>query len=132
MMLWKCYTQYASTFGKLSSGHKEWKRSVFIPISIKGNAKECSLLGPTINTTLAFNTAHRQLIYFNAHKRADPSLFWQYYWQLRVCVLKRDKTLLFQEPSRCIDVIYWCKISLEMIFCKFHIFGFYLSKQLIV
>ena len=44
-MLWKCCTQYASTFGKLSSGHrtgKDWKRSVFIPIPKKGNAKECS------------------------------------------------------------------------------------------
>ena len=34
MMLWKCCTQYASKFGKLSSGH--------IPIPKKGNAKECS------------------------------------------------------------------------------------------
>ena len=42
MMLWKCYTQYASKFGKLSSGHKTIKRSVFIPIPKKGNAKECS------------------------------------------------------------------------------------------
>ena len=25
MMLWKCYTQYASTFGKLSSGHRTGK-----------------------------------------------------------------------------------------------------------
>ena len=41
MILWKCCTQYASKFGKLSSGH--WrKRSVFIPIPKKGNAKECS------------------------------------------------------------------------------------------
>ena len=39
-MLWKCCTQYASKFGKLSSDHR--KRSVFIPISKKGNAKECS------------------------------------------------------------------------------------------
>ena len=39
-MLWKCCTQYASKFGKLSSGHR--KRSVFIPIPNKGNAKECS------------------------------------------------------------------------------------------
>ena len=38
MMLWKCCTQYASKFGKLSSGH----RSIFIPIPKKGNAKECS------------------------------------------------------------------------------------------
>ena len=40
-MLWKCCTQYASKSGKLSSGHN-WKRSVFIPIPKKGNAKECS------------------------------------------------------------------------------------------
>ena len=39
-MLWKWSTQYASKFGKLSRGH--WKRSVFIPIPKKGNAKECS------------------------------------------------------------------------------------------
>ena len=40
MMLLKCCTQYASKFGKLSSGHK--KRSVSIKIPKKGNAKECS------------------------------------------------------------------------------------------
>ena len=41
-MLWKCCTQNASKFGKLSSGHRIGNRSVFIPISKKGNAKECS------------------------------------------------------------------------------------------
>ena len=41
-MLWKCCTQYASKFGKLSSGPQDWKRSVFIPIPKKGNAKDCS------------------------------------------------------------------------------------------
>ena len=41
MMLWKCCPQYASKFGKLSSGHRT-ERSVFIPTSKKGNAKECS------------------------------------------------------------------------------------------
>ena len=41
MMLWKCCPQYASKFGKLSSG-QDWKRSIFIPIPKKGNAKECS------------------------------------------------------------------------------------------
>ena len=40
-MLWKCCTQYASKFGKLSSGHR-MEKSVFIPIPKKGNAKECS------------------------------------------------------------------------------------------
>ena len=40
MMLSKCCIQYASKFGKLSSGHRTGK-GVFIPIPKKGNAKEC-------------------------------------------------------------------------------------------
>ena len=40
-MLWKCCIQYVSKFGKLSIGWKTGK-SVFIPISIKRNTKECS------------------------------------------------------------------------------------------
>ena len=42
MMLWKCCTQYASKFGKLSSGHRTGKGQFFILIPKKGNAKECS------------------------------------------------------------------------------------------
>ena len=42
MMLWKCCTQNAREFGKLSSGRRTGKRSVFIPLPKKGNAKECS------------------------------------------------------------------------------------------
>ena len=41
MVLWKCCTQYASKFGKLSSGHRTGK-CVFISVPKKGNAKECS------------------------------------------------------------------------------------------
>ena len=41
VMLWKCCTQYASKFGKLSSGHRTGKVQFFIPIPKKGNAKEC-------------------------------------------------------------------------------------------
>ena len=41
-MLIKCCTQFASKFGKLSSGHRTGKRSVFIPIPKKGNIKEYS------------------------------------------------------------------------------------------
>ena len=40
-MLWKCCTQYASKFGT-HQWPQDWKRSVFIPIPKKGNAKECS------------------------------------------------------------------------------------------
>ena len=41
MMPWKCFTQYISKFGK-QQWPQDWKRSVFIPIPKKGNAKECS------------------------------------------------------------------------------------------
>ena len=41
-MLWKCCTQYTRIFEKLSRWPQDWKRSVFIPIPKKGNAKECS------------------------------------------------------------------------------------------
>ena len=40
-MLLKCCTQDANKFGKLSSGHRTGK-GVFISISKKDNAKECS------------------------------------------------------------------------------------------
>ena len=42
MMLWKCCTQYASKFGKLSSGHRTRKGQFSFQIPNKGNAKECS------------------------------------------------------------------------------------------
>ena len=42
VLLLKYCSQYASTFGKLSSEHRTGKGSVFIPIPKKGNAKECS------------------------------------------------------------------------------------------
>ena len=38
----KCHTQYASRLGKTQQWPQDWKRSVFIPIPKKGNAKECS------------------------------------------------------------------------------------------
>ena len=41
-MQWKCCTQHVSKFGRLSQWPQDWKRSGFIPIPKKGNAKECS------------------------------------------------------------------------------------------
>ena len=42
MMLFMCCTQYASKFEKTQQRPQDWKRSVFILIPKKGNAKECS------------------------------------------------------------------------------------------
>ena len=41
VMLCKCCTQHASKFWT-QQWPQDWKRSVFIPIPMKGNAKECS------------------------------------------------------------------------------------------
>ena len=41
MMLLECCTQYASKYGT-QKWLQDWKRSVFIPIPKKHNAKECS------------------------------------------------------------------------------------------
>ena len=49
----KCCTQYASKFGKLSSGHRTGKRSVFIPIPKKSSAKEGSKYGTIALTSQA-------------------------------------------------------------------------------
>ena len=45
MMLLKCCSQYVSTcqqIWKTQQWPQDWKRSVFIPVPKKGNAKECS------------------------------------------------------------------------------------------
>ena len=41
-MLWKCYTQYASKFGKLSSGHRTGKGQFSFQSQRKAMLKECS------------------------------------------------------------------------------------------
>ena len=42
MMLWKCCTQYASKFGKLSSGHRTGKGQFSFQSQRKAVTKECS------------------------------------------------------------------------------------------
>ena len=48
-MLLKCCTQYTQQIWKTLQWPQDWKRSVFIPVPKKGNAKECSN-----NHTVAF------------------------------------------------------------------------------
>ena len=42
VILLKCYTPYAKQIWKTQQWPQDWKRSVFIPIPKRGNAKECS------------------------------------------------------------------------------------------
>ena len=41
-MLLKCCTQYVEPIWETRQWSQDWKRSIFIPIPKKGNAKECS------------------------------------------------------------------------------------------
>ena len=52
MMLWKCYTQYASKFGKLSSGHKTGKGQ----FSFQSQRKAVSKNAPT--TAQMYSSQH--------------------------------------------------------------------------
>ena len=42
MMIWKCCTLICQQIWKTQQWPQDWKRSVFIPIPKKGNAKDCS------------------------------------------------------------------------------------------
>ena len=66
-MLWKCYTQYASNFGKLSSGHRTGKGqfSFHSNSKKKGNAKEC----PNNCTTLTSHASKVMLKILQARLR---------------------------------------------------------------
>ena len=56
-MLWKCCTQYASK-QKTQQWPQDCKRSVFIPIPKKGNAKECS----NYHTIVLISHAHKVML----------------------------------------------------------------------
>ena len=90
-MLWKCWTQYASKFGKLSSGHRTGKRSVFIPIPKKGDAKECwnycttALISQTSKVMLKILQARLQL--------------WTVNFQMYKLVLEKAEELEIKLPT---------------------------------
>ena len=67
MTLLKCYTQYASQFGKLSSGHRTGK-GVFISIPKNGNAKDCSDYCTIILISHASKVMAKILNGFNRHE----------------------------------------------------------------
>ena len=52
MMLWKCYTQYASKFGKLSSGHRTRKGQISFQFQRK-------VVPKNVQTTTQLHSSHR-------------------------------------------------------------------------
>ena len=70
-MLLKCCTQYASKFGKLSSGHRTGK-GVFIPIPKKGNAKE-----PSNDCTIALISHASKVMFKSLQVRFQQYVNWE-------------------------------------------------------
>ena len=70
-MLWKCCTQYASKFGKLSSGHRIGKGQFLIPIPKKDNAKECS----NLHTMALISRANKVMLKI-LHSRLQQYVNW--------------------------------------------------------
>ena len=87
-MLWKCCTQYASKFGKLSSGHRTGKGQFSFQSQRKGNAKECSkyrtiaLISHTSKVMLTFSkpdfnsmwTMNFQMFKLHLEKAEEPEI----------------------------------------------------------
>ena len=54
MMLWKCCTQYASKFGKLSSGHRTWKGQ----FSLQSQRRDWKFEPKNAQTTAQLHSSH--------------------------------------------------------------------------
>ena len=59
MMLWKCYTQYASKFGKLSSGHRTGKGQFSFQFQRKAMPKN-------VQTTTQLHSSHASKVMFKS------------------------------------------------------------------
>ena len=111
MMLWKCYTQYASKYGK-QQWPQDWKRSVFIPIPKKGDAKECS----NYRTVALISHASKECSKFS---KPDFSNTWTVNFQMFKLVLEKAEepeiklpaSILSLEskrvPEKYLFLLYW-------------------------
>ena len=91
MMPWKCCTQYASKFGK-QQWPQDWKRSVFIPIPKKGNAKECS----NYRTIALISHASRVMLKFS---KPGFSNMWTVNFQMFKLVLEKAEEPEIKLPT---------------------------------
>ena len=116
-MLWKCCTQSASNW-KTQQWPQDWKRSVFIPIPKKGNAKECSnhckiaLISHARKVMLKILQARLQQ-YMN-HGLSDVQAGFRKGRGTRDqianirCIIKKSTRV----PENCLLLIYWLHQSL--------------------
>ena len=109
-MLQKCCTQYASKFGKLT---EDWKRSIFIPIPKKGNAKECSnysiiaLISQATKIVLKMLQARLQQIHEPWTSRCSSWLYKRQRNQRANCQHLLDYRKSKRVPEKHLFLLYW-------------------------
>ena len=91
-MLWKCCTQYASKFGKLSSGHRTGKGQFSFQSQRKGNAKECS----KYRTIALISHTSKVLLTFS---KPDFNSMWTMNFQMFKLVLEKAEEPEIKLPT---------------------------------
>ena len=79
MMLWKCCTQYASKFGKLSSGHRTGKGQFSFQSKRKAMPKNAQTTAQLHSSHMLVNSPSSKL----SHTQNSPSQAEQYCWTIR-------------------------------------------------
>ena len=75
MMLWKCCTQYASKFGKFSSGHKTGK----VYFSFQSQRRQCQRM---LNATTQLHSSHRLAKKCSTLSKPGFSIMWTVNFQM--------------------------------------------------
>ena len=81
-MLWKCYTQYASKFGKLSSDHRTWKGQFSFQSQRKAMPKNAQ-------TTVQLHSSHTLVKWCLKFSKPGFSNMWTMNFQMFKLVLEK-------------------------------------------
>ena len=92
MMLWKCYTQYASKFGKLSSGHRTGKGQFSFQSLRKAMPKNAQ-------TTAQLHSSHTLAKYCSKFSKPGFSNTWTMNFQMFKLVLEKAEEPEIKLPT---------------------------------
>ena len=92
MMLWKYYTQYASKFGKFSSGHRAGKCQFSFQSQRKAMRKNAK-------TTAQLHSSHRPVKYFLKFSKAGFSNMWIMKFQRFKLVIEKAEESEIKLPT---------------------------------
>ena len=108
MMLWKCYIQYASKFGKLSSGHRPGKGPFsFQWNEMKGNAflsSQWKAMPKNVQTTAQLHSSHTLV---NNAQNSPIQVSWFMNCELPAVQagIRKDRARKFQKKH--LFLLYW-------------------------